>query len=160
LKSLPGPVKGSAGRKLRTQPPIDPGVLLDSLSFFLVRASRFSHFWWMGMRFDRRQRPAIYYALALIGANPGISPMRLARYIGLDKARGSEMLDGMEKNGVVARRTSSNDSRRHSLYLTPAGVTRLAALTEEMLRFEKQITAPFQAEELKTLISLLGRLQP
>jgi DNA-binding MarR family transcriptional regulator/PAS domain-containing protein len=149
--SHPEPEPAGTGRE---STPIEPGVLKDSLGFYVLRANRIltQHCWG-----DRAFRPLFYSAFALIGSNPGISLVELARHVAADKSRASEMVDLMEQEHLIVRRRLSEDHRRHGLYLTPAGTTRLAAMTSDVAAHEERCGDLFSSAERRQLIELLDR---
>ena len=83
----------------------------------------------------------------------------LARDLGLTPSGVTRLLDGLERDGLVAKRTCDADARVTYAVLTEAGAERLERASCSHVRscralFEKRYTD----EELETLASLLGRL--
>jgi len=140
------------------EPPVELGVLRDSVGFFVLRASRKLTHDWINRWQERQHRPLFYCAFALIGANPGISPAQLARFLVLDKSRASDLMDTLEAERSITRRRHSEDQRRMGIYLTPLGTARLAAILEEMRREDQRIHALFAEDERRQLITALGKL--
>lgn len=149
------PTKESSTAKA---PPIELGALQESLGFFVLRASRkLSHDWTYRLQ-ERVHRPLFYCAFALIGANPGISPAELARFLVLDKSRASDLIDTLEAEQSITRRRHSEDHRRLGIYLTPAGTAKLATVLAEMRREDQRLAELFTDAERQQLIDSLGKI--
>jgi DNA-binding MarR family transcriptional regulator len=137
---------------------IELGPLQESLAFFIVRASRKLSHEWINRWHGKDHRPLFYFAFALIGANPGISPAALARFLVLDKSRASDLIERLEAEHSITRRRHAEDHRRLGIYLTPAGTARLAAVLVEMRMEDQRLDRLFSAEERRQLIVGLGRV--
>lgn len=135
-------------------PPMELGALTESLAFFVLRASRKLSHAWVG----REHRPLFYCAFALIGANPGISPAELARFLVLDKSRASDLIDTLENERAITRRRHSEDHRRLGVYLTPTGTARLAAVQAQMRAEDERLHQLFSEDERRQLIASLARI--
>jgi DNA-binding MarR family transcriptional regulator len=151
----PGSTKGSSIAKGLS---VELGALQESLGFFILRASRKLSHEWINRWHGREHRPIFYCAFALIGANPGISPAELARFLVLDKSRASDLIDTLEAEHSITRRRHADDHRRQGIYLTPDGATKLAAVLLEMRMEDERLHQLFSAEERQQLIIALGRI--
>lgn len=83
----------------------------------------------------------------------------LARGLGLTASGVTRLLDGLEREGLVEKRTCSEDARVTYAVLTEAGAERLdrascSHVGSVRALFEERYTD----EELETLAALLGRL--
>jgi len=141
-------------------PKVDCGPLGHSIRFFVLRANRILSQAWSNSPLDQSMHLAHYFAFALIGANPGVSLVELARYIASDKSRVSEIIDSMEQEGVVVRRRLSKDHRMQGIYLTAAGVAKLGKINREVEAHEEKLRKLYTVEELMQLIMLLARIGP
>ena len=137
---------------------VNLGPLEDSLEFFIGRANTILLRAWALRWDDTGLRPRYFNALALVGANPGISLIEVARLLTMDKSGASELIDTMEGAGLVARKQSCTDQRRHGIYLTPAGVHDLAEIHREVRQHAQQVNEIYSEEERQQLIELLRRL--
>jgi DNA-binding MarR family transcriptional regulator len=145
-------------RIMRPQPGIELGALQESLGFFVLRASRKLSHDWTSHWHEKQHRPLFYCAFALIGANPGISPANLARFLVLDKSRASDLIDTLESENSIIRQKNSTDHRRLGIYLTTAGMTRLADLVVEMKHEDERLHRLFNEAERQQFISFLSRI--
>jgi DNA-binding MarR family transcriptional regulator len=137
---------------------IELGPLQESLGFFILRASRKLSHEWINRWHGREHRPIFYYAFALIGANPGISPAALARFLVLDKSRASDLIDTLEAEHSITRRRHADDQRRQGIHLTPAGTAKLASVLVEMRMEDERLHQLFSTEERQQLTTALGRV--
>ena len=102
-----------------------------------------------------------YEALLLLSEAPDRAMRRvdLAHGLGLSPSGVTRLLDGLERDGLVAKGTCSADARVTYAVLTDAGAERLALAScshvgSVRALFEERYTD----EELEKLASLLGRL--
>lgn len=103
--------------------------------------------------------PAVFGLLVLAGANPGIAQIQIATNLDVDKASVVALVDRLEASGWVVRRRSSEDRRRHGIFLTVEGERQLKVLKRQMKLREQAIGALFDPEERRLLISLLQRIR-
>ena len=138
------------------EPSVELGALRDSVGFFILRASRKLTHEWANRRYEHRA--LFYYAFALIGANPGISPAQLSRFLVLDKSRACDLIDALEAERSITRRRHSEDHRRLGIYLTPAGTARLATFLAQMQEQDREIHQLFDVNERRRLIAALQKI--
>ena len=77
----------------------------------------------------------------------------------ITRATASKMLSLMERNGLVTRSGVPGDARLKKLELTEAAIRRFQEIHQCMVRFEQTLTRGFTAEERKTLLELLRKLE-
>ena len=97
--------------------------------------------------------------ISLIGRNPGMTPSALAAVLSLDAAQVTNVLKGLEAQGLVSRHRSLSDSRSRRFRLTEAGeaeLERAAKLVEEV--DSAFIGSALTPRERATLLDLLDRL--
>lgn len=83
----------------------------------------------------------------------------LAEGLGLTPSGVTRLLDGLERAGLVGKRTCEHDGRVAYAVLTDAGRERLAhASCAHVAAVEALFAERYSAEELETLAELLGRL--
>ena len=103
-------------------------------------------------------RSGLFSSLAIVSANPGISQSELSREVGLDKSVTVTIVDELEKFGWAERRRSPLDRRRHALFITPAGETKLDGLFARMDETESEVLHQLTGEEMAMLSELLDRM--
>jgi DNA-binding MarR family transcriptional regulator len=104
--------------------------------------------------------PAVFGLMVLAGANPGIAQIQIARHLNIDKASVVALVDRLEESDWVLRRRSTEDRRRHGLFLTAEGLRQLKTLKRQMKLREQAIAELFNQDERRQLISLLQRIRP
>jgi DNA-binding MarR family transcriptional regulator len=102
---------------------VDLDVLENILSFY-IRAIDIS----LSRDLDRRlgslevaKGKGKITALLLIDSHPGIRPSVVAELAMRDRSAMGRILDMMEQQGLISRRTSLEDSRAQELYITAKG---------------------------------------
>lgn len=81
----------------------------------------------------------------------------LAESLGIDPTNVVALLNELESIGLVERRRSPQDRRRHTVVLTDAGTARLAEAEGALAALEQRMFAGLEDDELKTLHALLQR---
>lgn len=72
-----------------------------------------------------------YYALHHIATAPGLSPTQLSQCMFCDKSNITRLLQGLEHDGYVERRSHARDRRVQCLYLTANGANLEACVTQK-----------------------------
>ncbi|MGE2735609.1 MarR family winged helix-turn-helix transcriptional regulator [Mycolicibacterium vaccae] len=81
----------------------------------------------------------------------------LTESLGIDPTNVVALLNDLETAGLVERRRSPQDRRRHTVILTPAGADRLAQAETALAAVEHRMFAELGPDELVTLHALLQR---
>jgi DNA-binding MarR family transcriptional regulator len=100
--------------------------------------------------------PIQFSALALVGANPGLSQTALSRAVGIERSSTVTIIDGLEKRGLLERRRP--DRRSHALHLTTTGKRLLAKLKPRVRAHDAAIATALSDDEKKLLVDMLDRL--
>jgi DNA-binding MarR family transcriptional regulator len=89
------------------------------------------------------------------------SGAELARRVGISSASMKELLDGLERDGLIVRRADPRDRRKHLAYpskrLLAEGARMCEPLLEELARELRTTRSPRRAERAIDAIELLGR---
>ena len=104
-------------------------------------------------------RPGLYSLILLVGANPGIAQIELANHLGVDKASIVALIDKLEEATWLLRKRSTEDRRRHGIFLTPAGIKKLAQLKRDVTAHDKRFADRFTPAEYLMLIEFLQRVR-
>ena len=102
--------------------------------------------------------PPQHSALIVIGRMPGLDQAALARTIGFDRATVGQVLEGLEKRGLLKRRGSAADRRRKTLELTPEGRELMKRAAPAIRRTSERLLAPLRADQRKHFVALLLQL--
>ncbi|MCI0916289.1 MarR family transcriptional regulator [Pseudomonas stutzeri] len=97
--------------------------------------------------------------LALLKVENNITANRMSQAIGLDKSAVSRSLQLLEKAGYVTSQVDSLDARRNTVSLTEEGLALHDRVLRVALERERRLLGDLNANEVDTLINLLGRLQ-
>jgi DNA-binding MarR family transcriptional regulator len=88
----------------------------------------------------------------------GVIQRELAEVLRISAASVSSLIDGLEKNGYVERRSSAEDVRRKELHLLPKAKGLAGDFDRQMEQAEKELLSPLTPDEQATLLELLQRI--
>jgi len=98
------------------------------------------------------------FALAHLTRNQGAIQRDLAQATRTSAASVSGLLQGLERRGLVERRTVPGDERSKRIYLTEAGTELVAGFEAAMAAADETILAPLDPAERDTLHALLLKI--
>ena len=101
-------------------------------------------------------RPTQYSVLTVIGANPGLSQMAVAKCLGIERARLVHLLDSLEQRKLVKRVKSKTDRRSHALHLTAQGDTALTKFKRLAAEHERHVEDKIGRENRERLLRILA----
>lgn len=96
-------------------------------------------------------------ALLMIDNYPGIHPSTIAQINLRDRAEVARTLNGLEKAGLIYRRTGRKDSRSWSLFLTDSG-RECAEELRRRIRESRQFLCDVSDEEYEQAMTVLRRI--
>ena len=96
--------------------------------------------------------------LGYLVQNPGAIQRDIAQMSRTSAASVSSLLQGLERRGLVERRTEDGDERSKRVYATPAGVELIAGFDTAMAAADETILAPLDQAERATLHALLTKI--
>lgn len=136
----------------RSRPVIDLDALNDRLGYFVRRLQI-----WVFQDFIRRLSaldisPAQFSVLVITDANRGLSQSELSETLGIERARLVRVLHHLEGRGLIERRPSSADGRRHALQLTHLGKKILAKAKKLAEEHEAALRKKLGAERHRALL--------
>jgi DNA-binding MarR family transcriptional regulator len=132
-----------------------PKELRSSTSFllkrlgFAIKEQAFEAFESTGLS------PYHHAVLVLLEESACRKQAAIADALGYDRSHLVGMLDELEERGLVVRRRDPGDRRRHLVSLTPEGREALARLRSIVKQFEDEFFAPLDADQRRTLHTLL-----
>ena len=144
-------------RKMADPPESGPYRLALSTSHLLHRAEqlaadRFTHL--VGDAVTLRQ----FAVLAAVAERPGLSQIDLVRATGIDRSTLADMLNRMEKRGLIERATSQADGRARAVTLTPNGRSAFLASIRHARAADAAILDILPRTKAKSLQSILTKL--
>jgi DNA-binding MarR family transcriptional regulator len=99
-----------------------------------------------------------FSALVVIREHPGTDATRVSDLIYFDRSTIGNVLDRLEKKGLIRREAGVEDRRTKRLYLTPQGRVVLRKIATKLPRISNAILAPLPAADRTRLVKLLGAL--
>jgi MarR family transcriptional regulator, repressor for mepA len=110
--------------------------------------------WVRGLDITREQS----FALGFLVQNPGSIQRDIAEITRTSPASVSSLLQGLERRGLVERRTEDGNERSKRVYATPAGAELISGFEAAMNDVQENILAPLNKEERATLHQLLSKI--
>jgi len=102
---------------------------------------------------------ARYYALYHLAEAPGISLSQLSSRMFCDKSNMTRITKGLEADGYVQRCAHEHDGRVQRLYVTDAGLARVAEVTAAHRVFNEARLSCFNAQQQQTLLLHVAQLR-
>lgn len=102
-------------------------------------------------------RPRHIVGLTLLRDHGERSQADLTEYLGIDATNVVALLNELEAAGLVERRRSPQDRRRHTVVVTPAGRQRLADVETALAKLEHRLFGRLDGDEQTALHGLLQR---
>ena len=107
---------------------------------------------------ERELSHAQGFVLGYLAQNPGAIQRDIAQVTRTSPASVSSLLQGLERSGLIERRTESGNERIKRVYATPAGTTLIAGFEAAMAAADETILAPLNEEERATFHALLTKI--
>jgi MarR family transcriptional repressor of mepA len=98
------------------------------------------------------------FVLGYLIQNPGAIQRDLAEVSRTSAASVSSLLQGLERRGLVERRTDPENERTKRVYATPEGVELISGFETAMADADETILAPLDDAERETLRALLTKI--
>lgn len=98
------------------------------------------------------------FAIGYLVQNPGAKQRDVAEMTRTSAASVSSLLQGLERRGLVERRTTPGDERSKRVYATPEAVELVAGFDTAMQEADASILSPLTETERELLHELLGKI--
>lgn len=98
------------------------------------------------------------FVLGHLARSPGAIQRELADLSRTSAASVSSLLQGLERRGLVERRSEHGDERRKRVYATDAGIDLIAGFDSAMEAADETILAPLDDDERAALQALLTKI--
>jgi DNA-binding MarR family transcriptional regulator len=132
-----------------------PGPLSGYLDFAL-RQAQIAVFAGSGALLSRFElTPGAFAVLIVIDRNPGLRATDVCQVLSLQKANLAPLLRGLERRGMVVRRSYELDRRTRCLQLTATGARLLARARRAHERAQRALSARLGVAATRRLISQL-----
>ncbi|GGF54199.1 MarR family transcriptional regulator [Azorhizobium oxalatiphilum] len=102
--------------------------------------------------------PLQFGALSIIAVSPGIEQAAVGTELGVDRANNGDVLNRLEKAGLIVRHTAPHDRRTRKVYLTVKGRDMVLVANERFATIQKRFLGPLTAAEKKVFLGLLSKL--
>lgn len=102
-------------------------------------------------------RPRHLIALTVLRDSGGSTQAGLATMLQIDRTNLVGLLNDLEREGLIERRRSTQDRRRHIVELTDAGSEHLAKAELALAAAEDEVLAGLDADERATFYALLQK---
>lgn len=98
------------------------------------------------------------FVLGFLAQNPGSIQRDIAGITRTSAASVSSLLQGLERRGLIERRTEDGDERSKRVSATPEGVALISGFDTAMAAVEDRILAPLDRGERDALHALLAKV--
>ena len=98
------------------------------------------------------------FVLGYLVQNPGAIQRDIAEVTRTTAASVSSLLQGLERRGLVERRTEAGNERSKRVYATPEGAELIAGFDTAMAAVDETILAPLDEAERAALHALLTKI--
>lgn len=133
--------------------------LLDELAGYAVRRAQIAIYadFYKSIG-DESITPQRFATLVIIGANPNLRQVQLAKILGIARPGVTAIIDFWQKRGVVERKKIPDDRRSYGIVLTNEGERTLKDIQSIVNEHEKRITKNMSVKEVQMLIHLLSKI--
>jgi len=98
------------------------------------------------------------FVLGYLVQNPGSIQRDIAEASRTSPASVTSLLQGLERSGLIERRTEGGNERSKRVYTTPAGAELIAGFDTTMAAADEKILSPLDAEERDAFLGLLRKI--
>ena len=98
------------------------------------------------------------FVLGYLVQSPGAIQRDIAAVSRTSAASVSSLLQGLERNGLIERRTEEGNERSKRVYATPAGAELISGFEAAMGAADETILAPLDQGERDALLALLTKI--
>lgn len=104
-------------------------------------------------------RRSTFASLSVIVDHPGLNQGQLADALAIERPNLVQIVDELERNGLIQRRKSPEDRRAYALCPKPKGKAVLDNALDALERFEVSLVDGLTEPQLKALHSALERIE-
>ncbi|MET4158624.1 MarR family transcriptional regulator [Agromyces sp. PvR057] len=107
---------------------------------------------------ERELSHAQSFVLGYLVQNPGAIQRDIAQITRTSAASVTSLLQGLERRGLVERRTDAGNERSKRVYATDAGAELISGFESAMAAADETILAPLNPTERAELLALLQKI--
>jgi DNA-binding MarR family transcriptional regulator len=107
---------------------------------------------------DEDLTPLLWGVMAAVLEQPGSGQRQLANSMGIDAVNFGQMIDSLERQGLIKRQIDPNDRRARQLYVTRRGTDLRRRLRPALLAAQERLLAPLAKAERIALLDMLVRV--
>lgn len=104
-------------------------------------------------------RRTTFSCLCLIVDRPGIRQSDLSGVLAIDRPNLVQIIDELQRLGLVERKVDPSDRRVNTLHPTRGGVDLCAEAFEQVMAFDRSLTANMTPDERELMVRLLSRME-
>ncbi|EFK99966.1 MULTISPECIES: MarR family winged helix-turn-helix transcriptional regulator [Streptomyces] len=135
-------------------PDIGPTGSLDLMRWIVWALRKGGEDWMRERELSHEQA----FTLGYLVQNPGAMQRDIAEVSRTSAASVSSLLKGLERRGLVERRTQPGDDRSKRVYATPEATEHIAGFDTTMRAVAENVLAPLDKQERATLHTLLTKI--
>ena len=98
------------------------------------------------------------FVLGYLQRQPGAIQRDIAEITRTSAASVSSLLQGLERRGLIERRSDAENARTKRVFATPAGIALIDGFADAMLALDDSLLAPLDSNEREQLRSLLTKI--
>lgn len=102
--------------------------------------------------------PRQFAAMVAIHQNPGLSQVALVDRTGIDRSTIAEMIERLDRRGMVRRERCKEDHRTNALFLTDEGRACISLAAAGVDRAQERILAPIPTKDRAGFMACLARI--
>jgi DNA-binding MarR family transcriptional regulator len=107
---------------------------------------------------DEDLTPLLWGVMAAVVEEPGSGQRQLAIRMGVDAVNFGQMIEFLERKGLVKRKIDPKDRRARQLYVTRRGADLRRRLRPALLAAQERLLAPLSKAERTVLLDMLVRV--
>jgi DNA-binding MarR family transcriptional regulator len=138
--------------------PTAPALLLESIGFLITRVHFRMHRDFSAALAPLRLEPRHFGVLTALRETGPVAQASLARALGVSGASVVQMVDDLERRGVVERRRLATDRRTQVLHLLPEADDVLARASKVAAEMHGTVLRPLTKRQTDRLVALLAKL--
>ena len=102
--------------------------------------------------------PIQWGVMVAVLEEPGSGQAHIAKRVGIDAVTLGQMIDALEKKGLVKRQIDPDDRRGRKLFITRRGTELRVRLSPTMLEAQERLLSPLTKAERTALLDMLARV--